>query len=385
MYTEEFYANPHPTYARLRAEAPVNRVRDPNGLEYWLVSRYDEARAALADERLSKDPRRAWDALRAAGMVSGEPGEATFDLHSTDPPDHTRLRALVAKGFTAGRVERLRPRVGEIAADLLSSLAGRESADLVEEFAYPLSLTVIAELLGVPVADRDRFRAWTMAAITPAYVAGSGMSREEAGRLLRSYAEELVAAKRPGEDDLLSALIAARDEERRLTTTEIVVLTQQLLFAGHEPSTNLIGNALAALLTRPEERALLRDRPELLPRALEELLRYDGPTVRASPRYATEDLELGGVRIPAGSVVVVGLAAANRDPSRFADPDRLDLARADNPHLAFGHGIHRCLGAPLARAEAEIAIGMLLRQFPGLTLACPAEELTWLPHPVFAA
>jgi cytochrome P450 len=385
MYTPEFFADPHPTYAWIREEAPVRRFRNPNGFEYWLVSRYEEARAAFADGRLAKDPRHAWEALRAAGMVNGEPGEATFDLHTTDPPAHTRLRGLVGKAFTAGRVGALRVRVQEITDGLLDAAAERETVDLIDDFAYPLSVTVIAELLGVPEVDRSRFRDWTTAAMTPPYVTDVPMSREEGGRRLREYVTELVARKRGGahEDDLLSALIVAQEDESRLTEPELIALTQQLLFAGHEPATNLIGNGMIALFRHPDQLGLLRDRPELLPGAVDELLRYDGPTARSSPSYALEDFEIAGTTIPAGSVVIVGIAAANRDPRRYAEPDRLDITRDTEGHLAFGHGIHRCLGASLARLEGQVAIGTLLRRFPDLALACPAEELVWQPFPVF--
>jgi len=388
MYTPEFFADPHPAYARLREEKPVQRVRNPNGLEYWLVTRYDEARAALADRRLSKDPRRAWDALRAAGVVSGEPGEATFDLHTTDPPDHTRLRALVGRAFTPGRVAGLRERTKHVADGLLDAIDERMTADLIEDFAYPLSLTVIAELLGVPSIDHGRFRAWTIAAMTPPFVTDTPMSKKEGGRLLRQYVTDLVARKRAearagAQDDLLTALLAAREDGDQLTEAELVALTHQLLFAGHEPTTNLIGNGMAALLRHPDQLAVLRERPELLPGAIEELLRYDGPTARSSPSYAVEDLSIGDTVVPAGSIVIVGIAAANRDPRRFAQADQLEITRGDDRHLAFGHGLHRCLGAPLARMEGSVAIGALLRRFPNVRLACAPEELSWLPFPVF--
>jgi cytochrome P450 len=211
------------------------------------------------------------------------------------------------------------------------------------------------------------------------------MSKEEGGRRLRQYVTELVADKRRrAGDDLLSALIAAREEDgARLSEPELVALTQQLLFAGHEPTTNLIGNGMAALLHHPDQLAALRARPELLPGAIEELLRYDGPTARSSPSYAMEELTIGDTVIPAGSIVVIGIAAANRDPRRFAEPNRLDIARPDDRHLAFGHGIHRCLGAALARMEGQVAIGALVRRFPDLTLTCDPDELSWLPFPVF--
>lgn len=388
LYSPEFFADPHPTYAQLREQAPVVRSRSPNGLDYWLVTRYDEARSAFADARLAKDPRHAWDALRGAGMVSGEPADATFDLHTTDPPDHTRLRGLVSKAFTPSRVEALQARAGQIADGLADAIAQRGTADLIEDFAYPLSLTVIAELLGVPAIDFDRFRSWTMAAMTPPNVTDGPMSREEGGRLLRRYVTELVAQKRreapsdaPG--DLLAALIAAEEGENRLTGQEVIALTQQLLFAGHEPATNLIGNAMIALFRHTDQLTQLREEPRLLPSAVEELLRYDGPTARASPRYAVEDLTIGEVLLPAGSVVIVGIAAANRDPRRFVEPDRLDLGRDDNRHLAFGHGTHHCLGAALARLEGQVAIGALLRRFPDITMAGTVHELRWLPFPVF--
>ena len=355
MYTPEFFADPHPAYARMREEAAVHHVTEPNGLKHFFVLRHAEARAALADPRLAKDPRHAWEALRAAGMVSGEPQDATFDLHTTDPPVHTRLRSLVAKAFTPGRISALRPRVQDIADELLDATG--DTFDVIADYAYPLSLTVIAELLGVPVEDHAEFRAWTIAALTPA-------TRAEGGRKLHTHMAALVAAHQPG-DDLLSELIAAG-----LDTDQVVALAQQLLFAGHEPTTNLIGNAVIALLRNPGTAA-----PNL-----DELLRYDGPTARASPRYATKDLEIGGVTVPRGSVVIVGIAAANRDPRRFTEPESLDLSRVDNPHLAFGHGVHRCVGATLARLEGEIGVGTLFRRHPDLGLVAEPE---WLPFPVF--
>ena len=210
------------------------------------------------------------------------------------------------------------------------------------------------------------------------------MSREEGGRLLRSYVTELVADKRssPTDGDLLSALIAARDEDDALTEPELVALTQQMLFAGHEPTMNLIGNGMISLFANPSQLSSLRADPSLLPAAIEELLRYDGPTARSSPHYTLVDVPVGDVMIPAGSVVIIGIASANRDPHQFPDPDRLDVTRAPQ-HLAFGHGLHRCLGAALARTEGRIAIGTLLRRYPTLRPTVPLDELEWLPFPVF--
>jgi cytochrome P450 len=367
-------------YAALREEAPVRKVCNPSGLEYWLVTRYAEARELFADDRLAKDPRLAWDALRAAGLVHGEPKDATFDLHTTDPPDHTRLRRLVGKAFTQARVDALVPHIEEIADGLL----GADTFDLIEDYAYPLSLTVITELLGVPVDDRDQFRTWTTATMTPPFVTDAVLSREEGGRLLRQYVTGLVAAKRtrPADDSLLSALITARDEDDRLSESELVALTQQMLFAGHEPTMNLIGNGMISLFANPSQLALLRADPALLPGAVEELLRYDGPTARSSPHYTLTEVPVGDVVIPAGNVVIIGIASANRDPRQFPSPDELDVTR-NAQHLAFGHGLHRCLGAALARAEARVAIGTLLHRYPVLRPAVPLAELEWLPFPVF--
>jgi cytochrome P450 len=385
-YDEAFFANPHPTYARLRAQAPAVPIRDPNGLVYWLVTRYGEARTALGHVGLSKDPRHAWAALRDAGLVAGDPGDATASMLIADPPEHTRLRAPVVKAFTVGQVSHLRPRIQQITNRLLDQAFGSGSADLIDAFAFPLSVTVMCELLGVPVDDRDDFRVWTTAAHTPTYVTDAPMPRQEGARRLRDYISELVARRRshPATGptrDLIGTLVA--DPAGQLTDAEVGETVSHLLLAGQDATTNLIGNGLYALLSHPEQLALLRDHPGLIETAVEELMRYDGPTARSSPRFATQDVDLGPVTIPTGSVVVVGLSAANRDPARFADPDQVDITRAENPHLAFGHGAHFCVAAALARSAGQIAIGTLLRRFGHLALACRPEQLRWRPTPVF--
>lgn len=382
----------HAAYGRLREEGAACSVRDPNGFEYWLITRYAAARAALADRRLAKDPTLAWDALRAAGIVGGEARDFRRTMLTSDPPHHTRLRAIVSAAFTPRRVEELRPRVQQITASLLDALASRSTVDLITDFAHPLSLTVICELLGIPVADQPGFRRWTTAALTPTYVRDQPLSRAEGSRLLHEYAEELVTRKRAevrrdgpadAQPDLISALLVAHEQEGRLSGGELVEMAQFLLFSGHETTTNLIGNGMLALLDRPDQLDALRARPELIATAVEELLRFDGPTARTSPRFALEDIDVEGIVIPAGSVVIVGLAAANRDPRRFTEPDQLDVERAPCPHIAFGHGSHHCLGAPLARMEAQIAIGALLDRFPRLALAVPRADLQWRPLPTF--
>ena len=376
----DYFQDPYSVHARLRARRPVTPVIMPGGAAVWLITGYAEARAALTDPRMSK---------RMPGWHP-EPGSviATMDLHmlNSDPPDHGRLRRLVNKAFTARQVERLRPRITAITAGLLDDMAehggqgdhgDQSEVDLLASFAFPLPITVICELLGVPLADRDDFRAWsaTIVSDTPA----PDVFQAHATAMAR-YFMALLAAKRqrPG-DDLLSALLAARDDEDRLSENELVSMAFLLLVAGHETTVNLIASGVLALLLNPAELARLRADPALTGSAVEELLRYVNPVSNATFRCATEPVELGGVRIGRGDPVLVSLSGANRDPARFGDPDRLDLGRDSSGHLAFGHGIHYCLGAPLARLEAGIAISGLLARFGSISLAVPAASLRWRP------
>lgn len=384
--SQEFARRAYEHYAELRREAPVHRLLEPDGTEIWLVTRYEDARTALADRRLAKDPRGGPEAMRRArprdpGKV---PEEESLDLLFSDPPDHDRLRRLVGRAFTPRRVEGLRPRVQQLTDELLDRMRDQDEADLIAAFAFPLPVTVICELLGIPVEDRDRFRAWTRdlggAPRTPAEklsmaVALQAMSRYVADRI--AEVRPSVRSDLPEEDqpDLLHALIAASEDRDRLTDGELLEMVELLLLAGHETTVNLIGNGTLALLRHPDQLRLLRERPDLLPDAIEEVLRYDGPVERSTFRYTTEAVDVGGVTIPPQSVVCVVLAAADRDPGCFPDPDRLDLARTPNHHLAFGHGIHFCLGAPLARLEGQVAIGSLIAHFPRLELACPVDRL----------
>jgi cytochrome P450 len=388
LLSEEVLADPYPFYTRLREETSVYRARLPNGLETWQVTRYEDARLVLADRRFSH----AEDALRTAGVFLGS--EALFgpSLMTSDPPDHTRLRRLVSRAFTPRRVEGLRRRVQEIVDQLLDAMAPRGEADLISAFAFPLPITVICELLGVPSEDRDDLRAWTRRMVV---IPGTEEERERArqGALaLQRYLSRLVAQRKAevrtdlvdgAQPDLLSALIIARDEEGRLSERELVGTMNLLLFAGHETTANLIGNGMLALFRHPDQLRLLRERPELLPSAIEEFLRYEGPSQRGTFRVAMEDVRLSGVSIPAGSVVMVMIGSADRDSQRFADPDRLDITRASGEHLAFGHGIHYCLGAPLARMEGQVAFGALLSRFPDLALACAPEEVRRGPRSIF--
>jgi cytochrome P450 len=302
-----------------------------------------------------------------------------------DGDDHRRLRRLVSKAFTPRMIERLRPRMQEIADGLLDPVASTGEMELVSSFAFPLPITVIAELLGVPPADRDRFREWSNAMVSPAL---STAELERFGVLMSdfvAYLHVLFEERRsePGED-LVSALVAVEDGGDTLSEEELSSMVALLIVAGHETTVSLIGNASLALLTHPEQRAAIERDPSLLPRAVEELIRYDGPVERTLNRWAAVDVELRGQTIRRGESVIVVLGAADRDPERFEDPDALVLtSERGTRHLGFGRGPHFCLGAPLARLEAEIALGTLLGRLTGLRLAVPPEELRWRPVPLF--
>jgi cytochrome P450 len=366
-----YFSDPYSVHARLRAQHPVAQVIMPGGTPAWLITGYAQARAALTDPRLLKLPK-GWRPDPDSLMAS-------FDLHmlNLDPPDHDRLRKLVNKAFTARRVEQLRPRVTTIAAALLDDMSARAEVDLLASFAFPLPITVICELLGVPVADRDQFRAWS------ATVVGDTVSPEvfqaDATAMVGYFRALLAARRREPADDLLSALISARDEGDRLSENELLSMAFLLLVAGHETTVNLIASGTLALLLNPAELARLRADRSLLSGAVEELLRYVNPVNNATFRFTGEPVELGGVSIGPGEVVLVSLSGANRDPSRYNDPERLDLGRDSGGHVAFGHGIHYCLGAPLARLEAEIAFRALLQRFGSMTLAVRPDELRWRP------
>ncbi|WP_431961376.1 cytochrome P450 family protein [Actinacidiphila sp. bgisy160] len=376
-----FVADPFPLYEELRREGPVRRAVIQGELEAWLVTRYEDGLAALTDPRLSSDVRDAADPRLMARLPTTERESMIRTMLRADPPDHTRLRRLVSKAFTARRVAELEPRVQAITDELLDAIVPAGRADLVEDFAVPLPVTVISELLGVPVSDRYDFQRWTDDMVLQGPRPPDPAKIEAAWQQMHGYLTGLLDAKRahPG-DDLLSALIATHDDEQRLDRHELIAMAFLLLVAGYITTVNLIGNGIAALLTHPDQLRLLREDPELLPGAIEEFLRYDGPVNPGIARFAREDLTIAGVAVPRGATVVVASAIADRDPARFADPDRLDITRADNAHLAFGHGIHYCLGAPLARLEGRIAIGTALRRLPGLALAVPADELRWRPR-----
>lgn len=368
-------ADPHATYRRLRAQAPVHRVALPDGSPVWLVLREGDVRAGLSDPRLSVDKRHA-----AGGGYRGFalPPALDANLLNMDADDHLRLRRLVSQAFTPRHVETLRDRIratAERLADALErELASAPCADLVAAFANPLPLTVVADLLAVPVADRPAFSAWADTMLDPSGREQLATAVAEIHRFLL----DLVAARRadPG-TDLLSALITARDEGDRLSEDELVSLAFLILLAGSENSRHLISTGLLTLFQHPGQLAALRADPGLIPQAVEELLRHAHPNHMAIRRFPTQDVEIAGTRVPAGDTVLLCLASAHRDPDRYPDPDRFDIHRSDKAHLALGQGMHYCLGAPLARMEIQIALHTLLERFPRLVPATGPEQPVW--------
>ena len=373
--------NPFPLFAQVRELGPVHHVTLADGFDAWLVVGFDEARVALNDARISKD----MHAALASGdgvVAEGLPGP-DFARHmlAVDPPDHTRLRRLVSSAFSTSRIEGLRPRIQSIVDDLLDALTDRDSdatVDLVATFAFPFPFTVICELLGVPDDERSALGDGLVAMLVPTPTPADYARAKEASDSVVAQLHQLVRTKRdqPG-DDLVSALIAARDGDERLDERELLSTIFQLIVAGHDTTTTFIGNAVVALLEEPDQLALLRSDPDRLPAATEELLRYDAPVPHSTFRYALEPIDIGGATIPAGAQIIVSLAAANHDESRFTDAERLDVDRVGERHMAFGHGIHHCLGARLARLEGQLALGSLIRRFPQLRLAVQRCELQW--------
>ncbi|GGZ72688.1 cytochrome P450 [Streptomyces subrutilus] len=356
-------------YEQVRDRPGLLRVQLPYGEPAWLVTRYADARLVLGDRRFS----------RAEGVRHDEPrqseGRSDSGILAMDPPDHTRLRSLVARAFTVHQVEKLRPRVRELTAGLLDGLeAAGPPADLVDGFALPLPVAVICRMLGVPEEDRPRFRVWSDAALSTSSLSAAefAANREE----LRDYMRTLIQSHRAEpRDDLMTGLIEARDGADRLSELELVDLCVGILVAGHETTASQIPNFVLTLLDHPEQLALLRSRPDLVPNAVEELLRFVPLGSGAGqPRYATEDVEVGGTLVRAGTPVLVATGAANRDALRFGAPGVLDITREGVQHLGFGHGVHHCLGAPLARLELQEAVGALITRFPGLHLV---GDVTW--------
>ena len=375
-------ANPHDLSARLRAECPVHRIDYPAGASAYVVVDYKTNQEAFNDTRLSKQLENAPAWFRERTLENSPVVAASMVL--SDPPEHTRLRRLVSRSFLPRRLKRLRPIVQDITDDLIDAFPESGEVDLLTDFSYPLPLTTICFLFGVPESDRELFKYWGK------YLSGSpgdsdpgrAAKRKEVNDEVTEYLGAVLADRRAHRDqlreDLFSDLVRAADEDDMFTDEELVSTMIQLILAGHKTTATLIGNGTVALLRHPDQLELLRSRPELVSSAVEEFLRYEGSVDRGSLRVAAEDMELGGVPIPKESFVHLSISAANRDPAVFADPDRLDITRSPNQHFAFGHGPHFCAGSPLARLEANIAFETLLRRLPSFELAVPFEELPWI-------
>jgi cytochrome P450 len=376
----QFKANPYPFYARLRAEAPVWRTTLPDKRVAWLVTRYEDVAGVLRDDTFAKDRLNAMDPeqLRKTPWVPGFLKPLERNMLDLDDPDHARLRALVSKAFTPRLIERLRGRIETLSEELLDVMERKGGAELVGDYALPIPATVIAELLGVPAEDRRKFHRWSGKLVSVS--SGRDMLRAlPAALAFTRYLRKIIERRRaePG-DDLLTALVRAEEEGDKLSEDEVLAMAFLLLVAGHETTVNLIASGALALLEHPEQAEALSSDPSLTKPAVEELLRYTSPVELATERYAREDVEIAGTRIPRGELVLAVLGSANHDEWEFEDPDVLNLTRDPNRHLAFGRGgVHHCLGAPLARMEGQIAMSALLRRFPHARLAVAPETLRW--------
>lgn len=377
IYKADFIQNMHAHFAQLRQTQPVAKAKLTRWQSAYLINRYEDAVAVLKDERIVKNPK----TVRASG--GGMPWmPKTFEplLHNMlnmDDPDHRRLRNLVHKAFTPRMIMGLADRIESIANELLDNALAQEQVDLIQAFALPLPVTVIAEMIGIPVEERDRFRRWTQRIVvnpTPLNMIGAVPAIWQFMRYVRKLAEQ---RRVDPQDDLLTALIQAEDEGDQFTEEELLGMVFLLLVAGHETTVNLIGNGTFALLNNPDQLELLRNNPDLAEAAVEELLRYDSPLMTTEMGFAREEMTLHGVTIPQGATVLPALISANRDEQIFAHADQLDIARSPNRHLAFGQGIHYCLGAPLARLEGKIAFNTLLARSPKMRLAVAPEQVTY--------
>jgi len=377
----EFKANPFLCYSRLRAEAPVWRLTMLSEEAAWLVTRYDDVALVLRDERFVKD---AANAL-TPGQAANRPWFRKLKVFQTmqrnmvnlDPPDHSRLRALVGKAFTPRLIEQMRQRVQTLTDELLDNVQDRGHMDLIRDYALPLPATIIAEMLGVPVEDRHKFHRWSNAMMTISSNWRMLKAVLNVSAFMR-YMRKIIKNRRADpKDDLVSALARAEEAGDRLSEDELVAMCILLLVAGHETTVNLIGNGVLALLEHSDQLEKLRSNPVLIKPAVEELLRYASPVDMATERYAREDVTVAGVTIPRGEIVFAVIASANRDERQFTSPDTLDITREPNKHLTFGLGSHFCLGAPLARMEGQIAISTLLRRMSDLRLTVAPDSLRW--------
>lgn len=376
-----FIQQPFPVYEKLRAEEPVHRLLLPSGHAAWMVTRYEDAVNILQDSRFVTG---VLDNRNDETEKSLPPHQAIIsrNLISVGPEDHRRLRRLIQKAFTPRMIERLRGRIVEISDELLDKIQARNTRefDLIEDYAFPLPIIVICEMLGVPLKDQDKFRAWSNTIMESVSNPQMNQESDEVMKAFVNYLQELITQRRNHiQQDLISDLIGIEEEGDKLTEQELYALVFVLIIAGHETTVNLIGNGMLALLEHPQQKQLLMDQPDLIQAAVEEVLRFNGPAEISNVRWAAENVDFQGIQIRQGDMMLIALSSANRDSSRYENPDTFDITRKVNDHIAFGKGIHYCLGAPLARLEGEIAINALLQRLPEIRLNTDAELLEWRP------
>jgi cytochrome P450 len=382
LVSQAFQANPFLAFDQMRMQNPVYQVIMPTvaGRKYWMVTRYEDVEAVLRDnKRFTKDIRN----MLSAGELTRIPlifTKLNDHMIMSDPPEHTKLRSLISMAFTPRLVEQWRPRIQAIIDDLLDQVQEKGEMELIEDFAFPLPATILIDLFGIPDEDKPRFRKWSNAVVDAAGNLETLLQANATMEEFATYLHQLVDDKRKHpSDDLLSKLIQSEADGKKLSAKEVISTIFLFLIAGHETTTNLISNAVLALLLHPDQMEKLKQDPALIKTAIEEFLRYQGPLMTATSRWALEDVELGGQLIQRGDEVALVLASANRDPEAFTDPDTLDIMRQENRHLAFGKGIHFCLGAPLARLEGQLALTTLLRRMPNLRLNATPQTLIWRP------
>jgi cytochrome P450 PksS len=381
IVSAEFKADPFPFFAVLRASEPVYRTTLPDKTPLWLLSRYDDVAALLRDERFKKNRRHALtkEQLRKLPWTPPMFRPLERNMLDLDPPDHTRLRSLVHKAFTPSLVEQMRSRTQAIADELLDRIVWTGEMDLIKDFALPLPMTIITEILGVPRKDHDKFHKWSQAVVSLTSPSPTLRVLPSVWKFIRYLRQFFKLRRRDPQDDLVSALIKAEEAGDKLNEDELLAMVFLLLIAGHETTVNLIGNGTLALLENPNEMNKLLSEPSLVKPAVEELLRYTSPVFTTTERYAREDTMIHGATIPRGEMVLGVIGSANRDENVFENPNKLQISRDPNRHLSFGQGIHFCLGAPLARMEAQIAFTTLLQRVPNLRLTKPSSSLHWRP------
>ncbi len=384
FFDGSFAANPFPVLSQMRSAGAVVPIPSPFGnrtQKAWMVTQFEEAVQVLKDKQFTVDTSTIYPESTPTGGIPRSDRLLGHSMIAVDEPDHRRLRGLVSQAFTPKYIQSLRPSIQQVADELLDQVQQRQEhkgqMDLVNDYAFPLPINVISDMLGVPTGNRELLRAWSD------MLAGGGTSRSyearrNSGRAFADYILQLIAEKRQHpQNDLISQLIQIEEAGDRLDEDELISMIALLIFAGHETTSNLIGIGTLMLLDNPQQMGHLQQNPALIPSAVEELLRYNGPVLTPAPRFAMADVELAGQQIHKGDMILVVLASANRDESQFTHPDELEVARDLNRHIAFGQGIHVCLGAPLARLEGDIAFTTLLRRMPDLRLAVPRESVTW--------